>query len=413
MPDLLSAALFEREGRALTAHRKPARPPFGDAWVLPMTEVRPEEAAEDALRRHAREQFGVEVGSEEFVETVYLEDAADARRYIANLFRAPLNGPVRFNANGDYDDARWLAASELESVSMPDAMRGPLEEILLNPEREPGTDWERYGESRGAIPLGEREGPEQPAPDNRASWDALAQAYQRERYGDRGAGELMWSWRASERQLGVLGDVRGKRAIVLGCGGGQDVVALTRMGAVAVGVDYAPEQLAYARKYAARHEAANASFVECDVEDLSRFDDASFDLAVSIHVLDYVEHLDAALGGAARILRPGGVLVIAVKHPFDLCVDATEGGAPFFLYAPYWMQREDWTWEMGAKDTARFRRYRRTMSEWVEQLVAAGFGVERLFEPKENAMPRVLEDDLSDAWLAMLPYTLVIKARRQ
>jgi ubiquinone/menaquinone biosynthesis C-methylase UbiE/ADP-ribose pyrophosphatase YjhB (NUDIX family) len=413
MPELLSAALIERAGCALTAHRKAARPPFAGEWVLPITEVGADEAAEDALRRHAREQFGVDPGGgEEFVETVYLEDAADSRRYIANIFRTPLSGPMRFNADGDYDDARWLAASELGSVSMPAAMRDPLMEILGDPDRVPGTNWERYGGSRCAQPLGELAPPAQPAPDNRAAWDAFAGAYQRERYGDRGAGELMWSWRASERQLGVLGDVRGKRAIVLGCGGGQDVVALTRMGAVGVGVDFSREQLAYARDYAARHEAANASFAECDMADLSRFDDASFDLAVSIHALDFVGQIADVLECAARIVKSGGILAIAIKHPFDLCVDATGGGAPFFLYAPYWTRHEDWTWEV-RETSARFRRYQRTIGEWVDRLDAAGFSLERLIEPKEDALPRVLDDELSDAWLAMVPYTLVIKARRR
>ena len=101
-----------------------------------------------------------------------------------------------------------------------------------------------------------------------------------------------------------LGDIRGKRALVLGCGGGQDVVALVKLGAVAVGIDSSPKQLAYARKFAQGRDADNASFVEGGVEDLSRFDDASFDLAVSIHVLDYVERVEDALSQAARVLKP-------------------------------------------------------------------------------------------------------------
>ena len=50
MPELMSALLFEKNARALVAHRR--RPPFAGQWMLPATLVRDDEAAEDALRRH-------------------------------------------------------------------------------------------------------------------------------------------------------------------------------------------------------------------------------------------------------------------------------------------------------------------------------------------------------------------------
>ena len=57
MPELMSALLFEKSERALVTHRR--TPPFAGQWMLPSTLVRDDEAAEDAMRRHAREQFGV------------------------------------------------------------------------------------------------------------------------------------------------------------------------------------------------------------------------------------------------------------------------------------------------------------------------------------------------------------------
>ena len=49
MPDLTSAALFEREGKVLVAHRR--KPPFAGQWVLPIVAVRDDEAAEDAAKK--------------------------------------------------------------------------------------------------------------------------------------------------------------------------------------------------------------------------------------------------------------------------------------------------------------------------------------------------------------------------
>ncbi len=76
MPVIVSAILFLREGRALAVLRKLDRVPFGGRWLLPWTAMG-EETAEEALRRHAREDFGVEVREEEFVDTLYLDSAGE------------------------------------------------------------------------------------------------------------------------------------------------------------------------------------------------------------------------------------------------------------------------------------------------------------------------------------------------
>jgi SAM-dependent methyltransferase len=221
----------------------------------------------------------------------------------------------------------------------------------------------------------------------------------------------MWSWRASEEHLHVLDedDVRGKLAIVLGCGGGQDAVALERLGAVATGVDQSPAQIAYARKYAVRHNAENVAFVDAAVEDLSRFDDASFDLAVSIGVMEYVERLDDALTEASRVLRPGGVLALSVRHPFDVIV---RGGPPFVVATSYWSSHHDRIRPVRTPDAPAFRSHMRTMQAWFDALTAAGFAIERIIEPKEHELEPIA-DTLHDDWLEMLPYMLIIKARKR
>ena len=45
MAELMSAMLFEKNERALVAHRRWA--PFAGQWMLPVTSVRDDEAAED------------------------------------------------------------------------------------------------------------------------------------------------------------------------------------------------------------------------------------------------------------------------------------------------------------------------------------------------------------------------------
>ncbi len=411
-PTILAAALIERDDAALAVHRKPGRGPFAGQWLLPMTPVLPSETAEDAARRHTREQFGVEVTRESFVDTVYLDDPDDKSKYVANIFRTELGtGPMRFRADGDYDDARWLAASDLPQLWMPPTLRDAVVRILTDPDFAPDTDWGIARPAGEGLPLAERARTETPPPDNSAGWNTISRSYQDERYGDRFGERLMWSWRASEDDLHVIDNVRHKRALVLGSGGGQDVVALAKMGALAVGVDASREQITYAKRHATKHAADNASFVEGQVEDLARFEDESFDLAVSIHALDYVDHVDVALSEAARVLKPSGTLAIAVKHPYDVRIDG-EGAPPYRVWTSYWTREHDWEWKFKTTK-GQFRSYLRTMGDWFDAVTNAGFAVERLVEPKEDAVPKVEGDVLDDRWLALMPYTLIIKARKR
>ena len=427
-PQIVSAGLFERDGRVLAAHR--SRPPLAGQWLLPLTIVAPAETAEDAVRRHAREQFGVEVSKESFADTVYIEDPVDKQQYVANIFRAELGGErLRFRADGDYDDARWLQAADLEQLWMPPTLRASAVRLLSEPPEPPDMNWtdERAVAAvtaappalAQALPLGERPAAQEeaddaadeaPPPDNRAGWNAIAKSYQEHRYGDRDAGRLKWSWGLFEDEMHLLpDDVRGLHALVLGCGGGQDVVALERMGAIAVGLDLSHEQIAYARKYAQRHGAQNASFVEGTLEDLSRFDDERFDLAVSIHAMAYASDLQRAFAEASRVLRHGAVLALSVPHPFN---QALADDPPYAVARSYWDETIDWTWEFEDGASARLRERTPTVSAWFDLLVNAGFTVERILEPYQGD----LEDHgarIDRLRVQSIPYVMILIARKR
>ena len=86
-------------------------------------------------------------------------------------------------------------------------------------------------------------------PDNRASWNAIADVYQTRVRGDWTV--LGWGvWCPDESELQVLGDISGKRALVVGCGGGEDIVALHAMGAVDLaGIDLSDGELKHAERH--------------------------------------------------------------------------------------------------------------------------------------------------------------------
>ena len=105
----------------------------------------------------------------------------------------------------------------------------------------------------------------------------------------------------------------GESVVDLGSGSGTDVfcaaVLVGESGQV-TGVDMTDEQLAKARRLADREGFANVGLVESHIEKLP-FADASFDVVLSNGVINLSPVKDRVFAEAARVLRPGGRLVVA------------------------------------------------------------------------------------------------------
>lgn len=81
---------------------------------------------------------------------------------------------------------------------------------------------------------------------NRRYWDRESDEYQR-RHGEHLRSGAAWGvWQIPEDDLQVLGSVRGKDVLELGCGAAQWSVALAGRGACPVGLDNSRRQLRHA-----------------------------------------------------------------------------------------------------------------------------------------------------------------------
>ena len=107
----------------------------------------------------------------------------------------------------------------------------------------------------------------------------------------------------------VLPGHRPLDALDAGCGTGFLSFELAVRGHRVTGVDFAPAMLTEARRKAAER-AVSVRFEEADAEHLP-FPDASFDLAISRHLLWTLPHPEVAIDEWIRVLRPGGRLVVA------------------------------------------------------------------------------------------------------
>ncbi len=104
----------------------------------------------------------------------------------------------------------------------------------------------------------------------------------------------------------------------IGVGKGFFALEVARRGCEVVGVDVSPEALAFATALA-EHEGVGdrLRLVEADASSLP-FGDGAFGTVVSMNALHHLEPGDGVLASAFRLVRPGGLIVLADLTPEGL-----------------------------------------------------------------------------------------------
>jgi ubiquinone/menaquinone biosynthesis C-methylase UbiE len=116
----------------------------------------------------------------------------------------------------------------------------------------------------------------------------------------------------------LLGNVSKLRVVDVGCGTGRHALPMAAQGARVTGVDFSTGMLGRLRAKLERTDAAAArrlELIEHDIASGLPFGDASFDLALVCLVLEHLPNLDEMLAELARVVVPGGRVVIADFHP--------------------------------------------------------------------------------------------------
>jgi ubiquinone/menaquinone biosynthesis C-methylase UbiE len=118
----------------------------------------------------------------------------------------------------------------------------------------------------------------------------------------------------------------------LQCHIGCDAITMARQGARVTGVDYSATALARVDDLSVRC-GVEVVTVQADSRALPPGLDRSFDLVyATIGVLCWIDDLEAWMAGVARVLRPGGRLVLVELHPMLSMIDSVE---PLVVDFPY------------------------------------------------------------------------------
>ena len=116
-----------------------------------------------------------------------------------------------------------------------------------------------------------------------------------------------------EAAVAQLGAAPGDRVLDLGCGAGELMSLLGAVGAKTIGVDYSREALSVTKR-----ALPGAAILRGNATSLP-FPSASFDRVAALGVLGFLSPTDlrSALRECARVLRPGGLLVICTGSPLN------------------------------------------------------------------------------------------------
>ncbi len=121
------------------------------------------------------------------------------------------------------------------------------------------------------------------------------------------------SWRQAVVQLA---DPAGAAVVDVGCGGGVYSRAWHELGAAAVtGVDFSEPILGQAR---AEHGDLPGVTLHLGTATATGLDDASADLVFERALIHHTPDLEAVAAEAARVLRPGGILLLQDRTPDDV-----------------------------------------------------------------------------------------------
>jgi ubiquinone/menaquinone biosynthesis C-methylase UbiE len=152
----------------------------------------------------------------------------------------------------------------------------------------------------------------------------------------------------------------GEQVLDAGSGTGHTALAFAAAGAQVTALDLTEAMLAQGRLLAQQRGLANIRFQLGDVERIEQ-PDASFDIVTSRYSAHHYPHPQAALREFARVLRPGGrLLLVDVVSPPDPAADT-------FLNAVELL-----------RDTSHVRDH--SVAQWLAMLAEAGLAGEQLGE---------------------------------
>ncbi len=191
-----------------------------------------------------------------------------------------------------------------------------------------------------------------------------------------------------EDKLKLLGNLSGKKILDLGCGAGQNAIAIARLGARVTAIDFSEDQIRQAGDMAIRRKA-QIRFIAGDIARRLPLPRGSFDLIISACAIAFVRDIEQVFRESIRVLKPGGMFVLSDMHPLQYILDENRTGVNFTHSFPHKPLLLKWRWDfedgkIGSMAGAHFQHYVRSLSDYHNALTSTGFVIGKMLEPKST-----------------------------
>ncbi len=181
---------------------------------------------------------------------------------------------------------------------------------------------------------------------------------------------------------GWLGEVREKRILCLGAGGGRHGPLLASLGAHVTVVDISPAMLKLDDEVAAARSLQVETLV-ASIDDLSALPDAEFEIILQPVSTCYVPDINLAYREAARVLKPNGIYSSRHKQPTNLQTGLIPTPEGFCLEDSYYLKGPlSPAQQPGPHREAGALEFLHRWDDLLGGLCRAGFVLEDVLEPK-------------------------------
>jgi 2-polyprenyl-6-hydroxyphenyl methylase/3-demethylubiquinone-9 3-methyltransferase len=105
-------------------------------------------------------------------------------------------------------------------------------------------------------------------------------------------------------------DLKGKRVLDVGCGGGILTEKIAQQAGVTVGIDASSHMTAIARAHAEQSNL-DICYIDTNIEDITQFTEQGFDLILCMELLEHVPSYESVIVACKKVLNPGGTIIFA------------------------------------------------------------------------------------------------------
>ncbi len=150
---------------------------------------------------------------------------------------------------------------------------------------------------------------------------------------------------------GLKTPLAGKRLLDIGCGGGLVCEPMARLGASVTGVDASGANIKTALTHA-QEQGLTIDYRAGTAEGLLAADEAPFDIVLNLEVVEHVASPAQFLEDTARLVAPGGLMIVATLNKTARALATAVIGAEYILR---WLPRgtHDWSKFLDPEDVRR------------------------------------------------------------